>query len=287
MIQTLLTILGISVIVAIPSSMIALALNAGRSYLKELFGKPKLLIKYFLVMFILMPALSLMFYFIDPDHKIVWIAVLVISISPASPALIKGVKKFGGNTGLSTAWLITAIFISFLMIPVNLLILEQILNIDMNIGIGAIIVKLLIMFIIPMLIGFLICKYRPDNVSFLLKMFESVSTIASIVLVICLLIIAVPLIFNRGIVDFSLIFLFLIIALTLTHIIESSDKKHGPILSFSVISRLPAPALVLAGINGKTEVYAPEILSYVIIGAILMAIYNKLFYGKRKLTTTT
>lgn len=48
MAQTLLTVLKISVIIAIPSSMIVLALIAGRPFLKELFGNPKLLINFFL-----------------------------------------------------------------------------------------------------------------------------------------------------------------------------------------------------------------------------------------------
>lgn len=280
MIQTILSVLGISVIIAIPSSMIALGLKAGRPYLKELFGKPKLLTKYFLVMFILMPALALAFYFIDPGHQQVWIAVLVISISPASPGLIKGITKLGGDSGLSTAWMITAIFLSFIMIPVNLLIIEQLLNIDVKIGIGAVIIKLLVMFIIPILIGFRICKYRPNYVSFLSEILENISKIATIVLVICLLIIAVPMIIQRGIIDFSLILLFIIVSLAITHFIESSDKMHRPMLSYSVILRLPAPAVVLAGINGMTEVFAPEILSFVITGTIVMAAYKKLFYRK-------
>lgn len=281
MVQTLLTILGISAIIAIPPAMIALGLKAGRPYLKELFGKPKLLIKYFLVMFILMPALALLFYSFDPAHHAVWMAVLVISISPASPGMIKGITKLGGNSGLSTAWMITAIFFSFIMIPVNLLIIEQLLNININIGIDAVIVKLLIMFIIPILIGFIVCKSRPNYVSFLLEIFEGISKIATIVLVICLLIIAVPLIIQRGVIDFSLILFFLILSLTITHSIESSDIRHGPILSYSVILRLPAPAVILAGINGMTEIFAPEILSFVITGTIVMAAYKKLFYGKK------
>jgi len=280
--ETVLTILKISVIVAIPSSMIVLALKAGRPYLKELFGNPKLLMKYFLVMFILMPALALLFYSLDAAHHTVWMAVIVISISPPFPGMIKSISKLGGNAGLSTAWMITSIFISFIMIPVNLLIIEQILNIDAKIGIDAVIIKLMLMFIIPMLIGFMISRYRPNYVSFILEIMELVSKIASVVMVVCLLIIAVPMIIQSGIVEFSLILLFLIISLVISHFIESADRKHGPILSFSVITRLPAPAVILAGINGMTMVYAPTIFTFMITGIILMAVYNKMFFGKKE-----
>lgn len=230
-----------------------------------------------------MPALALLFYFFDAAHHSIWIAVLVISISPPPPGLIKGITKLGGNSNLSIAWLITAIFISFIMIPVNLLIIEQILNVNVNIGIEALIIKLLSMFIIPMIIGFLIHKYFPNIVPTAIKILDLISKIAMIVLIVCLLIIAVPMLIQKNIVDLLLIFLFLIISLTISHFIEKSDKeKNGPILSYSVVSRLPAPALVLAGLNGMTKVYAPEILSFLILGVIVMALYNKLFYGKEK-----
>lgn len=97
MTETVLTILKISVIVAIPSSMIVLALKAGRPYLKELFGNPKILIKYFLVMFILMPALALLFYSLDAAHHTIWMAVIVISISPPFPGMIKSISRLGGK----------------------------------------------------------------------------------------------------------------------------------------------------------------------------------------------
>ncbi|HMS64545.1 MAG TPA: hypothetical protein PKD83_04750 [Ignavibacteria bacterium] len=283
MIQTLLTVLEISVIIAIPSSMFLLAMEAGRPYLTELLGKPKILAKYFLVMYVLMPAIALLFYFIDAIHHSLWIAVLVISLSPPSPAMIKGIDKLGGDTNLSVAWMIIAIFISFIMIPLNLLIIEQILNVDINIGMGALIIKLLILFIIPMTIGFVIHKYFPNVVPAALKIIGLISKIAMIVLIVCLLIIAVPMMFQKNIIDLLLILLFLIISLAISHFTERSDNENnGPILSYSVVSRLPAPALVLAGLNGMTKTYAPDILSFLILGVILMAVYNKFFYGKVK-----
>ena len=63
---------------------------------------------------------------------------------------------------------------------------------------------------------------------------------------------------------------------------ELPDKKFGPIWSYSVILRLPAPAFVLASINGKAKIYDPEILTFLILGIILMMVYGKIFYGKKK-----
>ncbi|MBK9405726.1 MAG: hypothetical protein IPN57_14585 [Ignavibacteria bacterium] len=46
---------------------------------------------------------------------------------------------------------------------------------------------------------------------------------------------------------------------------ELPGEKYGPTLAYSVVLRLPAPALVLASINGMTKVYAPEIITFFVI----------------------
>lgn len=95
--QTLLAILGISVILSVPTSMIVLSIEAGRPNLKKLFDEPSMLIRYSLVMFILVPALALLCFSVDPAHRILWIAVIVISLTPASPGMLKNVTKLGGD----------------------------------------------------------------------------------------------------------------------------------------------------------------------------------------------
>ncbi|MBK8552631.1 MAG: hypothetical protein IPL53_16800 [Ignavibacteria bacterium] len=279
--QTLLTILGISVIVAIPTSMIVLSIEAGRPNLKKLFSDPSMLIRYFLVMFILIPALALLCFIVDPGHQTVWIAVIVISLTPASPGMLKNVTKLGGDFNMCIAWMITAIFLSLIMLPINLFTISQILNINIDLGIDDVTLKLFLMFILPLLAGFLIKRYLPALAPSIGKALDLISKIASVVLMICLLIIAVPVVINNDITEILLISLFLIISLSISHFMELPEKKYGPILSYSVILRLPAPAFVLASINGKAKIYAPEIFTFLILGLILMAVYGKIFYRKK------
>jgi hypothetical protein len=133
-----------------------------------------------------------------------------------------------------------------------------------------------------MLIGFLISKYLTDYAPSVLKIFELISKVATLVMAVCLLIIAVPMLIKKGIIDFILILIFQIIALTISLFLDFTRKRYGPILAYSVVLRLPAPALVLAGINDKIKIFAPEIISFAIIGIIVMTIYNKLFHRKVK-----
>ena len=233
-------------------------------------------------MFILVPALALALYFFDIDNRHTWMAVLVISLSPASPGMLKSLNKINGDTNISIAWMITAIFISVIMLPVNLFIITSLLNVNIDLGIDDVMIKLFIMFLLPMIAGFLISRYMPKLVPGLKKIFELIAKVASVVLLICVLVIAVPVLLNKSLVSLGLILAFLLITLGLSLLFELPGEKYGPILAYSVVLRLPAPALVLASLNGMTRVFAPDLVAFLILGIILMMIYGKIFYGKVK-----
>jgi len=282
MAELILTVLKYSVILAIPASMMVLSMEADKPYLKVLYHNPKMVLRYFLVMFILVPALALALYYFDIDNRHTWMAVLVISLSPASPGMLKSLNKINGETNISIAWMITAILLSVIMLPLNLFIIGKILNINIDLGIDDVIIKLFIMFLLPMIAGFLICRFLPKIVPGLMKTLGLISKVASIVLLICVLIIAVPVLMNKSLISLGLILAFILISLGLSLLFELPGEKYGPILAYSVVLRLPAPALVLASINGMTKVFAPDLISYLLIGILLMMIYSKLFYKKNK-----
>ena len=282
MAELILTVLKYSVILAIPASMMVLSMEAEKPYLKVLYNNPKMMLRYFLVMFVLVPALALALYYFDIDNRHTWLAVLVISLSPASPGMLKSLNKINGDTKISIAWMITAILLSVIMLPVNLFIIDRFIKFKIDLGIDDVMIKLFIMFLLPMIVGFIISKFIPKIVPGLMKILGLISKVASITLIICVLIIAVPVLMNKSLASMGLILAFLIITLGLSLLFELPKEKYGPILAYSVVLRLPAPALVLASINGMTKVYAPEIITFLLLGIILMMIYSKLFYGKKK-----
>ena len=282
MAELILTVLKYSVILAIPASMMVLSMESEKPYLKVLYNNPKMMLRYFLVMFVLVPALALALYYFDIDNRQTWLAVLVISLSPASPGMLKSLNKINGDTKISIAWMITAILLSVIMLPVNLFIIDRFIKFKIDLGIDDVMIKLFIMFLLPMIVGFMISKFIPKAVPGLKKILGLISKVASITLIICVLIIAVPVLMNKSLVSMGLILAFLIITLGLSLLFELPGEKYGPILAYSVVLRLPAPALVLASINGMTKVYAPEIITFLLFGIILMMIYSKLFYGKKK-----
>ena len=282
MAEILLTIIGLSAIIAIPSQSIVLGLNAGKLYFKELFSHKALLIRFIFTMFVIIPGVVVLFSYLTGNLINIWSVILIIAVAPASPGVIKNMKKLEEDQNVSIAWMILTMLLSLIFFPVILLLLEMYLGIDLKLGILDVVLKLLILFIIPMGIGFLISKYFQEKAEILKKILNPVSKAAMLALIFSLLISSVPMIISKGINPILLLLSFIIVSLLIAHLMGSPKREFGPILPYSIILRLPAPAVILTKLNNTMEIHLPVIISYTILAAIVMLIYNKIFFGKKK-----
>jgi predicted Na+-dependent transporter len=281
MLKTLLTIVGLSAVIAIPAQSLLLSLKAGKTHFGELFEHKKILLRYILTMFILTPFLAVIFFWIFGARDGLWVGIFVIAVTPASPGMVKKMSKLSGEHNVSIAWMITTIFLSLIFIPINLTIVQNYLDLDVNLGIEDVFLKLMLMFILPMAIGFLISEYLNKYAASLIKILDPLTKIAMLALVVSLLILSVPLIISKGIIPLLLILAFIIVALIIAHFMGSPEKLFGPILPYSVISRLPAPAIILMQINNTVEKHMSVVLTYTILGVIVMILYDKLIFKNK------
>ncbi|HMS34425.1 MAG TPA: hypothetical protein PKC91_10085 [Ignavibacteria bacterium] len=282
MAETLLTIIGISVILAIPAGSLLLGLQEEKPYLKKLYQNKSMLIRNILTMFIIAPFVAYLFYLLLPEYQFIWVALIVISICPVQPGLIKKITKLSGDDKLSIAWMITALFLSLIFLPLNLFIMQKVFHVDIVFGMDDVILKYLMLFIIPMLVGFMLSSYLKSHVPKIIKIVSLISKIAMLILVICLMILAVPIIISKGITPVIMISLYLVVMLLTAHLIGLPDKRYGAILPYSVILRLPAAPIALAKLNGTMDKHLSTIITYLILGILLMMIYDKVFYRKVK-----
>lgn len=282
MAEILLTIIGLSAIIAIPSQSIVLGLNAGKLYFKELFSHRTLLIRFIITMFVIIPGVVVLFSYLTGNLISIWSVVLIISVAPASPGVIKNMGKLEGVQNVSIAWMILTMLLSLIFFPLILISLEKYLGIDLKLGIADVIIKLMILFIVPMGIGFLISKYFQEKAEILKKILNPVSKVAMLALIFSILISSVPMIISNGINPILLLLSFIIVALVIAHLMGSPEKEFGPILPYSIILRLPAPAVIITKLNNTMEIHLPVIISYTILAALVMLIYNKIFFGKKK-----
>ena len=277
--KILFQIIGISALLAVPSSSLLMSLEYGKPNFKELAGKTSMLFRYSMAMFIIMPAIAVLFFFIGNNNNL-WIGVMLVSLAPAAPLVVKSMEKLGGNKELGLAWFLVSIIYSVILTPLNVLVIEEVFSVNLELGFLEVLNKMLIFFLVPMLVGFLISAFAPGLSKPLARIFGPISKIASIVLILGLLIVAVPVIINKGILNSLLMLGFLSVALIVGLIFGLPEKREGPILSTSLVVRLPASAIVLAQINDKVQTHAPVIIMYLILGLVVMGIANKLIFKK-------
>lgn len=275
----LLNVLVISALIVIPASSLMLSLKVGKLYPGEFLDNKELIIKYLIAMFIISPALVILFDFIFKDHEI-WIAILIISLSPPAYGLAKKLSPHGVSVNLSLLVILCGIVLSLIFIPAAMLVLEKITKINLDLGIDDVLKKILITFIVPVALGFLISGYFEKSIPFILKILDPVVKAAMVVLIVCLLVLGIPLIISKGIVPVLLVLLFQITLLAVTHLISLSEKKLGLIIPYSVILRLPAPAIAISQVNNTIDKHLAVIVMFTFSGIILMAVYNKLFFRK-------
>ncbi|MFZ1320704.1 MAG: hypothetical protein WAT71_04035, partial [Ignavibacteria bacterium] len=227
------------------------------------------------------PIVVILFSYLTGNLISIWSVVLIIAVAPASPGVIKNMSKLEGDQNVSIAWMILTMILSLIFFPVILLLLETYFGIELKLGISDVVIKLLILFIAPMAIGFLVSKYFNNKADLIKKILNPVSKIAMIILIISLLISSAPMIISKGIMPIIFLLSFIIVALIIAHLMGSPEKEFGPILPFSIILRLPAPAVILTKLNNTMEMHLPVIITYTILATIVMIVYNKIFFGKK------
>lgn len=279
--DVLIKILSISVLIGVPSSTFLLGLNFGKFTIQELKKHYSMILRFTLVMFVIMPMTALTLIFVIPEYKEIWSGIFLVSIAPAMPVIFKISDKQGQDSRIVLIWFVIAIVLSIFFIPLNLTIAEYILNLNFELGFLKVLWKLLMLFVLPMVAGFIIHDYYPDLSSKIVKPINLLSKAALLVLLITFLIISVPILMKSGPLQILIVTSFLIFAFTIGIIFGKSGNISSPLLEASLLLRFPAPAIVFTQINNTVEKHAPVIIIYTVMGFIIMSLAMKLYYRKK------
>lgn len=274
MAEILIKILGISVLIGIPSTSFLTGLHFGKPHLRDFPMHMPVVFRYSLIMFILMPAIAVILHFADSQHKVIWSGIFLVCISPVMPMLVAKSDSGLKSSRAKMAWYIIALVYSVVLIPLILFVVREIFSFDFKLGIEAITMKLVLMFMLPMFIAFFLSANK-KLAKTAEKIIDPVNKIAMIVLILCLLIIAIPAVIEMGALPIVLVAAFVIAAFLIGIFGGWYHKKPGTILASSLLLRLPAPAIVFAQTNGTLKEHLPVILCYVILGVIVSRIADK------------
>jgi BASS family bile acid:Na+ symporter len=274
--QALPQILGILVLVAVPLTGLCLGIETGRAYLIQLWRMPGVLVRFFLATFVIMPALAVVIRLSGNLPHAVWIGLLLISMTPPSPGLHSKTSKLSAGTEISLQWQLASVLLSIVTIPLTLLIVEGALSVQLNLGIGVVTRKIVLVYLVPVVAGMLLHRLSLPIATAIARIAAPVSKVASLLLVLLIAIIGAKPLIALGARSLLAVLAFVAAAILVGHLLGAPPPSFRPALAAALAMRFPAPAFVLAKLNGILGPIAPVILAYLILGGLLLGLYDKL-----------
>lgn len=274
-------LVAIAAIIAVPATSLGMGLLFEKPHLRLLADHTGMIFRYSLAMFVIMPAIAAVLFYFDVTNKIVWGGIFLVSISPIMPSIVGKSIQEDKHSFMKLAWFVIALIYSMFLIPLSLLAIKSVLELDFELGYSQLIIKLLLLFIIPLSAGFLIRAVLPEKAPAIAKIVETVGKFAGLALVILLLIVAVAEISKLTLTAVLLVLGFALLSLIVGVILGYPEKSSGYVLAGSLLMRLPAPAIIFAQINDTVQEHLPVILLYLIIGTLMYKVLDSIHNKKR------
>jgi predicted Na+-dependent transporter len=114
---------------------------------------PGVMVRFFISTFVIMPALAVVIRLSGNSNPALWVGLLLVSMTPPSPGFLSMVRKLSADAEISLAWQLTSVVFSIVTIPLTLLIVENALGLQLDLGIGAVTKKILLVYLIPVVAG--------------------------------------------------------------------------------------------------------------------------------------
>ena len=265
-------------------TVFALGLQATFADATFLFRRPRLLIRGFLSMNVVMPLLALLLAMTFHLNPAVKIALVALSVSPVPPIFPKKILKAGGKEDYTIGLLVATVVLAIVAIPVTLEIFEKVTGVPLYMSALSVASKVFTTALAPLLAGILV---RAVASSLADRVTKPISTLAGVLLILGVL----PVLFvsMRAILsllgDGTLLSLaaFALVGYFVGYLFGAPDPEHRSVLSLATASRHPGLALAIAQANfPEQKLVGPLLLLYLIVSGIVTALAPKLF----KTTTT-
>lgn len=256
-------------------SVVSIGLKAAFDDATFMFRRPGKLLRAFVSMNVLMPAVALLIDRTFDLHPAVRIALVALSVSPIPPILPRKALKAGGRETYTIGLLTASAVISVVAIPITMEVVERITGTPLQMRAREVALLMLTSVLIPLFIGMGI---RRLWCSFADRAAKPVAIVATVLLVVACL----PILFTavRSILvlvgDGTLLALvgFALIGLIVGHLLGGPRAEDRRVLAFATSSRHPAVALAIGHANFPNQKLAGAlVLVYLVLSAILTTPY--------------
>jgi len=263
-------------------TVFALGLQATFADATYLFRHPRLLIRGFFSMSVIMPALALLLVLTFHLNPAVKIALVALSVSPVPPIFPKKALKAGGKENYTIGLLVATVALAIVAIPITMEIFQRVTGVPLYMSALSVATKVFATVLTPLLGGIVV---RAVASSFADRVTRPIATIAGVLLILGVL----PVLFvsMRAILPFlgdgTLLSLavFALIGYFVGYLFGGPDPEQRSVLSLATASRHPGLALAIAHANfPEQKLVGPLVLLYLIVSGVVTALAPKLIKTK-------
>jgi BASS family bile acid:Na+ symporter len=269
-------LLLLAIQISILTTVFGFGLRATADDLLYVVRRPGLLARSLLAVFVIFPLLTLALEEMFNFPLAVEVLLVALAISPVPPLLPGKETKAGGNISFAIGLMAVLALVSIVAVPLVLKILQWAFSRQLGISPVAIAAVVLKSTLLPLVAGMAVRAVMPAIAQ---RIEKPVALIAKVLLPLALVILLAgsfsamwAAIGNGTLLAMAII---TVAGLAVGHLLGGPDPDHAVVLALSTACRHPAIALSIASANFPNLQFAPIILLYLIVNAIVGIPYLK------------
>jgi BASS family bile acid:Na+ symporter len=269
--MNLATLIPLALKTSIVLIVFSLGLQSSPQDASYLFRRPGQFVRSLLSMGVVMPVFAIMLAAVFDLHPTVKVALVALALSPVPPILPMKEGRAGGKVTYAIGLLVAAALLAIVLVPLMLEIIERVFGMSLHASPVEIARIVLITVLVPLAVGIAIRRIAPGIAGRAAKPMSLVATLLLVASVVPVLFTQWPaissLIGNGTLAAFAA---FVIVGLTVGHLLGGPVSDDRTVLAFSTASRHPGVAIATASRNFPGEkLVVAAVLLYVLVGAVV------------------
>lgn len=281
----LLQLSKIAVLVSVLALVFALGLNATAAEATYAFRHPRRLLRGFLAMSVVVPAVAAAFALLTDLPRPVAIAIIAMSISPVPPILPISQMKGGARPEYAYGMLVAAALLSVVTVPVAVIGFGALFGQETRFPPAAVAKIVVISVLAPVALGIAVRHFWTDVAERLGPWVMKTANVVLVAAMLPILVRAWPAM--RGLMStgtsVAVVLAVVVIAIAAGHLLGGPDREDRVALAIGSAVRHPGVALAIARTNAPDEPLVPAaILTYFLTALVLTGVYSAV---RKRLTT--
>lgn len=261
--------------------MLAIGVTFSKDKLIFLWRDPNKLIRSLFAVVVLVPLIVILLLFVLKLPLESATVFALLAACPGAPLTTKRSEMAGVSTPYSTSLQLTLAILAVIITPLTLSLFDTVFDLSIKVRAIAVAKQVIQVQFLPIGIGVLLQKFRPQWTEKIGKSLVILANILFIVMILIILPVAIPLIFQMDIVSIIAILITAIASLVIGHLLGGTDLHERSALAIASVARNIGLVLFILLLNGTAKPFLPALISYTILGAIAAFPYS--IWSKRQL----